>query len=152
MRRSRMLSDDARLAQQLQDEELRAGRGMKRVKIDLPSGAAAKKAKDEAIQKAQVEAENKRVAERKAKEEQERRAKEAANAPTSVIELDVDLKQQAASALGSQASSATPAPTAYRTSTSAAATLDNGVPTYHLPSSMLLKRVFMIELLMLYDL
>lgn len=45
MRRSRMLSDDARLAQQLQDEELRAGRGMKRLKIDQPSGAAAKKAK-----------------------------------------------------------------------------------------------------------
>jgi hypothetical protein len=32
MRRSRMLSDDARLALQLQDEELKAARGMKRVK------------------------------------------------------------------------------------------------------------------------
>jgi len=53
MRRSRMLSDDARLALQLQDEELKAARGMKRVKPAAPppakdagpSGAAAKKSK-----------------------------------------------------------------------------------------------------------
>lgn len=42
MRRSRMLSDDARLALQLQDEELKAARGMKRVKA--PSAPAAKDA------------------------------------------------------------------------------------------------------------
>jgi len=49
MRRSRMLSDDARLALQLQDEELKAARGMKRVKASSstkdaePSAAAAAK-------------------------------------------------------------------------------------------------------------
>ncbi len=43
MRRSRMLSDDARLALQLQDEELKAARGMKRPKASA-AAAAAKKA------------------------------------------------------------------------------------------------------------
>lgn len=53
MRRSRMLSDDARLALQLQDEELKAARGMKRPKSALPtsdtdSPSSTKRAKQEA--------------------------------------------------------------------------------------------------------
>lgn len=39
MRRSRMLSDDARLALQLQDEELKAARGMKRPKASTAAAA-----------------------------------------------------------------------------------------------------------------
>jgi len=58
MRRSRMLSDDARFALQLQDEELKAARGMKRPKSAAPpptkhadAGAGAKKAKTPASEK-----------------------------------------------------------------------------------------------------
>ena len=55
MRRSRMLSDDARLALQLQDEELKAARGMKRVKSssarDEAGGAAAAKQPKKAANK-----------------------------------------------------------------------------------------------------
>ena len=46
MRRSRMLSDDARLALQLQDEELKAARGMKRPKASAPAAAAPSRASE----------------------------------------------------------------------------------------------------------
>ena len=51
MRRSRMLSDDARLALQLQDEELKAARGMKRPKsaatgFDADASSSTKRAKN----------------------------------------------------------------------------------------------------------